>query len=501
MSPWPDAAHQDVYCCHDAGPIALKAHRNRLLDSCHSAQRAAPPASVRRCFWCIFTTPSLMVLLSSSPSPTSWPACKSHGPGAPPNHSTTTQPLPQPTDLAALLGALPALTELHLTRACNLLPDPAILLHIPTSASSDIAASHSPGPQAQPPAGHGAAAPLQFPAAAAAAAVAEAAGGGGAFPVVAMAGAGLAETAGGHPTLLALPLPTSSGATPPLAERLRLLSLCHAGYDFSTDEGAMQAAALGGLRGLQELTITLEPVAEEGLNRLPESWSLLTGLTALRLGGHQRLRRLPSWLSGSLRRLRELTLTSCGFYRVPAAALAGLAQLRLLSLDSCPLGRGSAAVSLDAWWPPEEGPEGEAQDKGEEAGGSGGEVGRGGESGMARLEVLQLRDCDILALPYTVTRLTNIRRLELGGNPLGELALPVSSGRNSSQMRDVVLRYLKESGDRGFSQLAANTRLKHLGLERCGLKSVPLGVPELTQLASLDLRSLMGVGRGEREGR
>ncbi|GIL43048.1 hypothetical protein Vafri_757 [Volvox africanus] len=388
----------------------------------------------------------------------------------------------QPTDLVALLGALPALTELHLTRACNLLPDPAILLHIPTSALNDTAPGHSPAPQAQPPPGPGAAAAPQFPAAAAAAAAGEAVGRGGAFPAAAMGAAGSrAETVGGLTPPLVLPLPTTSAAIPPLAERLRLLSLYQGGYDFSTDEGAAQAAALGGLRGLQELNITLEPAAEEGLNRLPESWSLLTGLTALRLGGHLRLRRLPSWLSGSLRRMRELILTACGFHRVPAAALAGLPELRLLSLDRCPLGRGSAAVSLDAWWPPDEGAEVAARD----VGGAPGEG--GGEGGMAALEVLQLRDCDILALPYTVTRLINVRRLELGDNPLGELALPLSGGRSSSQMRDVVMRYLKESGDRGFSQLAANTRLRHLGLERCGLKSVPLGVPELTQLTSLDL--------------
>lgn len=91
---------------------------------------------------------------------------------------------------------------------------------------------------------------------------------------------------------------------------------------------------------------------------------------------------------------------------MPAAALAGLPELRLLSLDYCPLGRSSAAVSLDAWWQPEEegcggGAAAAATSRGCTPATA---VGSGVGFGVEGLEVLQLRCCDILALPYSVTR-------------------------------------------------------------------------------------------------
>ncbi|EFJ51984.1 hypothetical protein VOLCADRAFT_103186 [Volvox carteri f. nagariensis] len=287
-----------------------------------------------------------------------------------------------PSDLMAMLAAMPALTELHLISACNLLPDISVLLNLPPP----------PPPASTPP-----------------------------TPVAPDVDAdGMSRLPPPAPTPLR-PLP----AALPLSQRLRRLSLCRGGYQFDTQEGSAQA---------------------------------------LHLGGHQRLGELPSWVSYRLPHLRELTLESCGLRRVPYKAVSGLRELRLLSMDRCPLGH-AGVVSLDAWLPPQM----------EENG-----------CGMAAVEVLQLRNCNIVALPYTMTRLTNLRRLDLGGNPLGNLAQPEVSYRHRN-MGAAVLRYLKESGDRGFSELVCLTRLGHLGLQGCGLGTLPLGVADLTQLTSLDL--------------
>ncbi|KAG2442688.1 hypothetical protein HXX76_002771 [Chlamydomonas incerta] len=557
----------------------------------------------------------------------------------------------QPEDLEGLLAALPRLSELVLRSASDLLPDPGVLLQLQLQP-----------PQLQPqPPGLPAARPERLQPAAAAAA--------GVSAGLAAAGGEVSPGCGGgprSPQQLLRPPPAL-----PLAARLQRLALLQTGYCLRSSPladlraaaapaaaaaaaggaagaaaaGAVAAgaaaaavpvwaawreaeaatqlagvAALGGLPALTCLELGVEPPSAEGLSRLPEAWSALTGLTALRLTGHQALRRLPAWLPGRLRRLRELELVRCGFRLLPEPALSGLSGLRLLALDGCPLGEGEAAVSLDAWWPPEPEPsrarKGSGGGGGDGGGGGGGgewgweqaaraagvdvhgagaagvvasgyamswsggggdqgapwedptaaaggaagsgaaagavagggsawgegdaaaaaaagvvaaagadEAGGGGGgcsgcSGVLGLEVLRLRDCGVLALPYAISRLTRLQTLELAGNPMGDHALPAPSddedeeedaagggggggGRrrggggggdaealgHMGRLRASVLRYLRESGDRGFELLEGCSGLRHLGLARCGLAALPPAVAGglLAGLTSLDV--------------
>eukprot|EP00198_Chlamydomonas_reinhardtii_P013928 XP_001703265.1 predicted protein [Chlamydomonas reinhardtii] len=146
---------------------------------------------------------------------------------------------------------------------------------------------------------------------------------------------------------------------------------------------------------------------------------------ALRLTGHLALRRLPSWLPARLGRLSELELVRCGLRLMPEPALAGLRRLRLLSLDGCPLGEGEAAPALPRGF---------------------------GTRRLTRLETLELAGC-------------------------------------MGRLRASVLRYLRESGDRGFELLEGCSRLQHLGLGRCGLAALPPAVAggRLAGLTSLDV--------------
>ncbi|KXZ56567.1 hypothetical protein GPECTOR_1g509 [Gonium pectorale] len=414
----------------------------------------------------------------------------------------------QASDLLALLSSLPSLTDLSLHSASNLLPDPAAL--VGEASTSETAAA---GVAAR-----------------------------------AAAGAAAGAAGAGRPPG---DMPSPPSALPDFATRLRRLVIRRAGYDLQPDEGAPGAAALGRLPALRELELGLEPPSRDGLSRLPETWKALSGLTALRLSGHRGLHRLPHWLPTRLTGLRELALEDCGFRTLPAPALAGLRHLRRLSMDRCPLGRADCAVSIDHWWPlpaPAAAPGGDggsgvgggsdgdagagADDGGgsrslvreEDAWGGGGGCasggaewsdgssvsrrarrrarygggggrgggdagGEGGGGGVLGLEVLSLRECEIVALPYAFTQLSRLESLELGGNPLGALSRPAGLEGSCGLMRAHVLRYLRDSGDRGFDLLAGCPRLQHLGLDDCGLDRLPPALGALgPQLTSLDVR-------------
>lgn len=222
----------------------------------------------------------------------------------------------------------------------------------------------------------------------------------------------------------------------PLATRLQRLCITRSYHRLDTQEGAADAASLSALSLLTHLELSLDPPTADGLSRIPDAWSSLSTLTSLSLVGHRRLKRLPRWLPGSLKRLEVVVLEACGFKAMPAEVLGSLPLLRVLSLSRSPLGEGEAAVALDAWWPPGEGGGGQAGAAWREEGGCSGGGGGGGalqgpagsgsgegeggtpvveavsfisvstgvQAGLSGLEVLRLADCGILALPYAVTQ-------------------------------------------------------------------------------------------------
>ncbi len=241
------------------------------------------------------------------------------------------------------------------------------------------------------------------------------------------------------PSLTALHLDAAPSLLPcvsslvPLASRLQRLCITRSYHRLDTPEGAADAASLSSLSLLTHLELSLDPPTADGLSRIPDAWSSLSTLSSLSLVGHRRLKRLPRWLPGSLKRLEVVVLEACGFKAMPAEALGPLPLLRVLSLSRSPLGEGEAAVALDAWWPPGGG--GKAGGAWSEEGGSSGDGGGGAlqgpagggsgqeeggtpvteagsffpvnagvQAGLSGLEVLRLADCGILALPYAVTQ-------------------------------------------------------------------------------------------------